>query len=210
MIGVLLVDDHAVVRVGFRMLLEVTPDVRVVGEAEDGDAACRTYARLKPDVVVMDLAMPGIGGLQAVRRLLATDSSARILALSAYDDAVHPKRVLKAGALGYLCKREAPQALLEAVRAVAANRRWIDPAIAQKMALDEVAGAESPLQSLSGREFDVFLMLARGRSVAEIAADLKLSASTVGTHMYHIKQKLQVTNQAEITLLALRHELIEP
>ena len=210
MIGVLLVDDHAVVRVGFRMLLEVTPDVRVVGEADDGEAACRTYAGLKPDVVVMDLAMPGIGGLQAVRRLLATDPAARILALSAYDDAVHPKRVLKAGALGYLCKREAPQALLDAVRAVAAGRRWIDPAIAQKMALDEVAGTESPLQTLSSREFDVFLMLARGRSVAEIAADLSLSASTVGTHMYHIKQKLQVANQAEITLLALRHRLIEP
>lgn len=210
MIGVLLVDDHAVVRVGFRMLLEGTPDVRVVGEADDGEAACRSYAQLKPNVVVMDLAMPGIGGLQAVRRLRAADPAARVLALSAYDDAVHPKRVLKAGALGYLCKREAPQALLDAVRAVAAGRRWIDPAIAQKMALDEVAGGGSPLQSLSAREFDVFVMLARGRSVTEIAADLNLSPSTVGTHMYHVKQKLQVANQAELTLLALRHALIEP
>ena len=210
MIGVMLVDDHAVVRVGFRMLLELAPDVRVVGEADDGETACRSYAQLHPDVVVMDLEMPGIGGLEAVRRLLAQDNNARILALSAHDDSVRPKRVLKAGALGYLCKREAPDALLEAVRAVAARRRWIDPAIAQKIALGDFAGGESPMEALSAREFDVFLMLARGRSVAEIASDLNLSPSTVGTHLYHIKQKLGATNQAELTLLAVRHQLIQP
>ena len=210
MIGVMLVDDHAVVRMGFRMLLELAPDMRVVGEADDGEGACARYAELRPDVVVMDLEMPGIGGIEAVRRLLARDPEARVLALSAHDDTVRPRRVLKAGALGYLCKREAPEALLEAVRAVAASRHWIDPAIAQKLALGDFTGGQSPTEALSAREFDVFLMLARGRSVAEIANDLSLSPSTVGTHLYHIKQKLGATNQAELTLLAVRHQLISP
>jgi two-component system, NarL family, invasion response regulator UvrY len=210
MIRVLLVDDHAVVRTGFRLLLEGQPEIRVVGEADSGESACQRYEELTPDVVVMDLAMPGMGGLEALRRIRAHHPQARVLALSAHEDALHARRALREGARGFLSKRSAPEALLEAVTAVAAGRRYLDVALAQKLALDEVErGGGAPLERLSEREFEVFVRLAGGATVQRIADDLKLSASTVGTHLYNIKQKLGVQNQAEMTLLAIRHGLIE-
>jgi len=208
MTRVMLVDDHAVVRVGFRMLLQAAPDIQVVAEADSGEAACQKYAEAAPDVVVMDLAMPGMGGIEAVRRILARDPRARILALSAHEDTAHPRRVLKAGALGYLSKRSAPEALIEAVLAVAARQRYLDPAIAQRLAMEELAGSQDPVKALSEREFEVFIQLAKGQSVAQIAENLKLSPNTVGTHLYNVKQKLGAGNQAELTLIALNHGLI--
>lgn len=210
MIRVLLVDDHAVVRMGFRLLLQSQPSMAVIAEADSGEAACQRYLELKPDVIVMDLAMPGMGGLEAVRRILAHDTQARILTLSAQDDPMHARRALREGALGFLSKRSAPEALLEAVSAVAAGQRFIDRSLAQKLALDEIQGsAKSVIERLSEREFDVFIRLARGATVQRIAEDLRLSPSTVGTHLYNVKQKLQVNNQSELTLIAIREHLIE-
>jgi two-component system, NarL family, invasion response regulator UvrY len=210
-IRVLLVDDHAVVRVGFRLLLQSVPEMSVVAEAESGEAACQMYLELNPDVVVMDLAMPGMGGLEALRRIRAHHPQARVLTLSAQDDPMHARRALREGALGFLSKRSAPEALIDAVTAVAAGQRYIDPSLAQKLALDEIDGAgKSVIERLSEREFEVFIRLARGESVQRIAEDLKLSPSTVGTHLYNIKQKLRVTNQSELTLIAIREALIEP
>ena len=210
MIRVLLVDDHAVVRTGFRLLLQSLAEVEVVAEAESGEVACQRYLELAPDVVVMDLAMPGMGGLEALRRIRARDPQARILALSAHDDPVHARRALREGALGFLSKRSAPEALVEAVTTVGAGRRYIDMRLAQKLALAEIEGAaRPPIERLSEREFEVFMRLARGATVQKIAEDLNLSASTVGTHLYNIKQKLEVTNQSELTLLAIRHGIIE-
>jgi len=206
---VMLVDDHAVVRMGFKLLLQAAQDLQVVAEADSGEAACTRYAQVRPDVVVMDLAMGGIGGIEAVKRILARDPAAKILALSAHADASHPKRVLKAGALGYLSKRSAPETLIEAIRTVAAGRRYIDASIAQLMAVQDVAGEQNPTEQLSAREFEVFVLLARGVSVNQIAETLHLSPSTVGTHLYNIKQKLAASNQAELTLIAVRHGLIE-
>jgi two-component system, NarL family, invasion response regulator UvrY len=210
MIRILLVDDHAVVRTGFRLLLQARPDVAVVGEAESGEAACQRYLELSPDVVVMDIAMPGMGGIEALRRIRAHDPQAKVLALSAHDDPMHARRALQEGALGFLSKRSAPEALLEAVAGVGSGQRYIDPRVAQRLALEDIGGAESsPIKRLSEREFDVFIRLARGASVQRIADDLRLSASTVGTHLYNVKQKLGVSNQSELTLLAIRHGLIE-
>jgi two-component system invasion response regulator UvrY len=210
MIRVLLVDDHAVVRTGFRLLLQARPDVAVVGEAESGEAACQRYVELSPDVVVMDIAMPGMGGIEALRRIRAHDPQARVLALSAHDDPMHARRALREGALGFLSKRSAPEALLEAVAGIGAGQRYIDPRVAQRLALENIEGTESsPIKRLSEREFDVFIRLARGASVQRIAEDLRLSASTVGTHLYNVKQKLGVSNQSELTLLAIRYGLIE-
>jgi len=210
MIRVLLVDDHAVVRTGFRLLLQARPDIVVAGEAESGEAACQRYIELSPDAVVMDIAMPGMGGLEALRRIRAHDPQARVLALSAHDDPMHARRALREGALGFLSKRSAPEALLEAVAAIAGGQRYIDPRVAQRLALDDIEGTESsPIKRLSEREFDVFIRLARGATVQRIADDLRLSASTVGTHLYNVKQKLGVSNQSELTLLAIRHGLIE-
>jgi two-component system invasion response regulator UvrY len=208
MIRVMLVDDHALVRMGFRMLL-ADAQVEVVAEADTGEQACADYARVRPDVVVMDLSMPGMGGLEAVRRLLAQDPKARVLALSAHEDTAHPRRVLRAGALGYLAKRSAPEALIAAVTAVAANRPYVDAHTAQALAVAEVRGETSPADTLSEREFSVFVQLARGLSVAQIADNLKLSPSTVGTHLFHVKQKLGAGNPSELTLVALRWGLID-
>ena len=208
MIRVMLVDDHALVRMGFRMLL-ADAQVEVVAEADTGEQACADYPKLKPDVVVMDLSMPGMGGLEAVRRLLAQDPKARILALSAHEDIAHPRRVLGAGALGYLTKRSAPDALIAAVTAVAAHETYMDPQTARALAMAQVKGETSPADALSEREFSVFLQLAKGLTVAQIADNLKLSPSTVGTHLYHIKQKLGASNQSELTLVALQWGLIQ-
>ena len=208
MIKVMLVDDHALVRMGFRMLL-ADAQVEVVAEAGDGELACQLYPRTRPDVVVMDLSMPGMGGMEAVRRLLAQDPKARVLALSAHEDTAHPRRVLRAGALGYLAKRSAPEALIEAVRTVARGDRYIDAETARALAMAQLEGEDSPADVLSEREFSVFLQLARGASVAQIAVNLSLSASTVGTHLYHVKQKLRAGNQSELTLVALRWGLLQ-
>src|SRR5258706_4547673 len=208
MIRVMLVDDHALVRMGFRMLL-ANANMEVVAEAGSGEQACQDYARAKPDVVVLDLSMPGMGGLEAVRRLLAQDPNARVLALSAHEDTAHPRRALRAGALGYLAKRSAPDALIAAVSAVARGERYLDAQTAQALALAQVEGKASPADVLSEREFSVFIQLARGLTVLQIAENLKLSPSTVGTHLYHVKQKLAASNQSELTLVALRWGLIE-
>jgi two-component system, NarL family, invasion response regulator UvrY len=210
MIRVLLADDHAVVRMGFRLLLQSNRDITVVAEAESGEAACQSYSELNPDVLIMDLAMPGMGGLEALRRIRARHPQAKILALSAHDDPIHASRALYEGALGFLSKRSAPETLLEAVTAVAAGKRFLDSAVAQRLALGEIqGGTKSPVERLSEREFDVFVRLARGETVQGIAENLKLSPSTVGTHLYNIKQKLNVVNQSELTLIAIRHGLIE-
>jgi two-component system invasion response regulator UvrY len=209
-IRVLLVDDHAVVRMGFRLLLQSVAEMSVIAEAESGEAACQLYLELSPDVVVMDLAMPGMGGLEALRRIRARHSQAQVLTLSAHDDPMHARRALQEGALGFLSKRSAPEALLEAVTVVASGRRYLDPVLAQKLALAEFDGAaKSPVERLSEREFEVFVRLAGGATVQRIASDLNLSASTIGTHLYNIKQKLSVANQSELTLIAIRHGLID-
>jgi len=205
---ILLADDHAVVRMGFRLLLEGA-GAEVVGEADCGEAAVQAFGPLQPDLLLMDVSMPGIGGLGALERVLAHHPGARVLMLSAHDDAQIPARALRAGAGGYLSKRAHPDELLHAVATVARGQRYIDPAIAPALALAQFAGGGDPVAALTEKEFAVFLQLARGRSVNEVAEDFCLSASTVGTHLYHIKQKLNVQNAAELTLVAVRNGLLE-
>lgn len=205
----MLVDDHAVVRMGFKLLLQACDDIEVVAEADSGEAACQTIEAAAPDVVVMDIAMAGMGGIEAIKRLSAKHSHVRILALSAHEDISHPMRALQAGAMGYLSKRSAPEVLIDAIHAIAKGQRYVDSQIAQRITVQAISGGKSPLEKLSAREFEVFTQLARGQSVVQISDTLKLSGSTVGTHLYNIKQKLALNNQAEMTLLALRHGLIE-
>ena len=208
-IRLLLVDDHAVVRMGFRLLLDTTSDLRVVAECGSGEEALRRYPEVEPDITVLDLSMDGMGGLETLSRLLAKWPGARILVLSAHEDTSHPRRALAAGALGYLTKRSAADALIEAIRQVAARKVFLEPGLAQEIAVEQVASPGSRLESLSAREFEVFIMLARGKSVNDIAEVLFLSPRTVGTHLYNIKQKLGAGNAAELTLIAIRNGLIE-
>ena len=205
----LLVDDHAVVRSGFKVLLQTWDDVEVVAEANSGEEALPLYTQHRPDVVVMDIAMAGMGGIEASKRLLALDPKVRILALSAHEDSSYAKRALQAGALGYLSKRTAPEVLIDALRMVARHQRFIDPIIAQRMANQQNSSDSQYIDKLSPREFEVFLALAKGRSVLDISQTLGLSASTVGTHLYKVKLKLQLSNQSEMTLLAMRHGLLD-
>lgn len=205
---IVLADDHAMVRLGFRLLLE-SAGAAVVAEADNGESAVRLYAESNPDVVVMDVSMPGIGGLAALERLLAWDARARVLMLSAHHDDVVPVRALRLGARGYLCKRAAPEEFLRAVGRVAADQRYLDPELAQAVALAQLSGSGSPVETLTEKELAVFLKLAEGRSVNDVAAAFSLSPSTVGTHLYHIKQKLNVQNAAELTLVAMRNGLLE-
>lgn len=207
-IRVLLADDHATVRMGFRLLLEGA-GASVVGEADCGEAAVSAYAQHRPDLLMMDVSMPGIGGLGALERVLAHHPDARVLILSAHDDAQIPARALRAGATGYLSKRAHPQELLRAAASVARGQRYIDPEIAPALALAQFSGSQDPLAALTEKEFAVFLQLARGRSVNEVATTQHLSPSTVGTHLYHIKQKLNAGNAAELALIAVRSGLIE-
>ncbi len=209
-INVMLVDDHAVVRMGFRLLLQGTNDIRVLAEASSGEEAVRTFADLRPDVVVMDISMPGIGGLEAIGRILAREPQAKILVLSAHEDVMHARRVLKAGAVGYLTKRSAADELIQAIRQVAQGRTYLEPNIAQQLAMQQLAGQKSPVDMLSEKEFKVFLALAKGESVQEIADIMSLSPRTIGTHLYNIKQKLGASNSAELAIIAIRSGLMEP
>ncbi len=209
-INVMLVDDHAVVRMGFKMLLELDPEIKVVSEAESGEQSIQRYMEFKPTVVVMDITMPGIGGLEAIERILAKDSSAKILVLSAHEDSVHPKRVLNAGAMGYLTKRSAAEEMIKAIRTVAGGKKYLEASVAQQMAIQQLSGDQNPVDVLSPREFEVFMALAKGKTTNEIAETLFLSPRTVGTHLYNIKQKLNANNSAEIALIAMRSGLIDP
>jgi len=208
-INVMLVDDHAVVRMGFKMLLESDADITVVAEAESGEQAIQRYMEHKPNVVVMDITMPGIGGLEAIERILAKDSAAKILVLSAHEDSVHPKRVLNAGAMGYLTKRSAAEELIKAIRTVATGKKYLEASVAQQMAIQQLSGDQNPVDVLSPREFEVFMALAKGKTTNEIAETLFLSPRTVGTHLYNIKQKLNANNSAEIALIAMRSGLLD-
>lgn len=207
-ITVLLVDDHSVVRAGFRRLLEEDKDIEVLAEAESGEEACLDYDKHKPDVLVMDLAMPGIGGLGATQRILAKDPKARILVLSVYEDVVFPSRVIQAGALGYISKRCGPDILIEAVKTVAQGHRFLNRDVAQQLALNAASG-NNPFHGLSDRQFEVFRLLAEGKSVNEIAEILHLSPKTVGTYQTHILNKLGVTSSAALARLAIRQGVID-
>jgi len=203
------VDDHAVVRMGFKMLIEAEEGIKVIGEAESGEIAIKLLQELKPDIIVMDITMPGIGGLEAIDRIMAKDKNTKILVLSAHEDSVHPKRVLNAGAMGYLTKRSAAEELIKAIKSIHQGKRYLEPNIAQQMAITQLSGESNPVEILSDREFEVFIALAKGKSTNEIADTLCLSPRTVGTHLYNIKQKLNANNSAEITLIAIRCGLID-
>lgn len=204
----ILADDHAVVRMGFRMLLEGA-GATIIAEADSGEAALAAFGEHKPDALVMDVTMPGIGGLGALERLFARHPNARVLMLSAHEDGQIPLRALRAGATGYLSKRAQPQELVRAVAQVARGQRYVDPELAPQLALAQFGGSNDPADALTDKEFAVFLQLAKGNSVSQVASTHKLSPSTVGTHLYHIKQKLNASNAAELALIAVRSGLIE-
>jgi len=209
-INVFLVDDHDLVRTGVRKILEGSSGIKVVGEADSGEDAVKQCRKLNPHVVLMDVRMPGIGGIEATRKLVRQDPDLKILVLTTCDNDLYPSRLLQMGASGYLTKGCSMEEMVQAIRAVHSGQRYISPEIANRLAFRHVTDKEeSPFDTLSERELQVMLMITKGVKVQEIADKLHLSPKTVNSYRYRIFEKLNVKNDVELTLLAIRHGLIE-
>ena len=209
MIKMLLVDDHDLVRSGLRSLLDHEADFEVVGEAGSGEQALQMLREQPCDVVLMDINMPGMGGLEATRRILARFPTTRVIAISMYAEEPYPSRLLEAGAAGYLSKDSAAAEVVTAVRQVAAGKSYVAASIASKLAVALIKGsATSPFESLSQREMQVVLQVVQGRSTKAISDSLCLSPKTVSTYRYRVYDKLEVGNDVELTRLAMRYGLI--
>lgn len=210
MIKVMLVDDHDLVRTGIKRLLEDHPNIKIVGEATSGEQALDQVSENDPDVVLMDINMPGIGGLEATRKLLQRKPMLKIIVVTMHEDDMFAQRFLKAGAMGYLTKGAKVDEILRAVEAVMANQRYLSPAIAQQIALSQMTEEESsPFDSLSERELQVLLMMMDGQSISAISEKLCLSPKTVSTYRTRLYAKLGVQNDIELARLALQHGVVE-
>jgi len=208
MIRVHLADDHPVVRAGLRRLLEDEDDIEIIAVSGSGGAAMQDFEQYRPDVTIMDLAMSGMGGLEALRRIKIRHPGARILALSFHTNSTILLRAMKEGAMGYLTKGSNPALLIEAVQQLMRGNRYIEPDMARKMAVDHRSGETTPLDRLTTRELEIFLMLAEGQSVAEIARILYISPNTAGNHQNSIMHKLNIHNKAELARLAMQENII--
>src|SRR5574337_579035 len=208
MIRVVLVDDHELVRSGFRLILSGQPDIEVLGEASNAEDGLRLIRKARPDVALVDVHMPGMSGIELTERVQRAGLQTRIVILTVVQDAQFPRRLLQSGALGYLTKGCASEELLQAVRTVARGQRYLDATIAREMALSTVDGDASPLESLSSRELEVALMLARGLAVSEVAKRLHLSAKTVSTYKQRLFEKLGVQHTIALAHVLSVHGLL--
>lgn len=203
-IKVILVDDHAVVRAGFRMLLSTETDIDVIAEAERGEAACQLYLEQQPDVMVLDLSMPGIGGLESIRRICNRDSNAKILVFSVHDEMVYVDRAMKAGAKGYISKNSAPGILVTAIQKIALGEIYIEQGLIKNLPQqNSKTDYQTIVDTLSAREFDVFLLLAKGLTAHKIADELCLGYKTVANYGTQIRSKLKVSTVAELAHIAM-------
>ena len=206
---IVLVDDHAVVRAGVRRLLEQEPLFEVIGEAESGEKAYQILAELKPDVMVMDLSMPGMGGLEAIRRILMRYEKAKILVLSMHEDLSFANQALKLGAKGYLTKNTLADDLVKSIETVNQGDVFLSEEIAKKMAMQSISGNQDPVHELSAREFEIFRLLAEGLDIDAIASTLNISSKTVSNYQTMIKQKLDINTPIELIRYAIKAGVIK-
>jgi DNA-binding NarL/FixJ family response regulator len=206
---IVLVDDHAVVRAGVRRLLEQEPLFEVIGEAESGEKAYQILAELKPDVMVMDLSMPGMGGLEAIRRILMRYEKAKILVLSMHEDLSFANQALKLGAKGYLTKNTLADDLVKSIETVTQGDVFLSDEIAKKMAMQSISGNQDPVDELSAREFEIFRLLAEGLDIDAIASTLNISSKTVSNYQTMIKQKLDINTPIELIRYAIKVGVIK-
>ncbi len=209
-IKILIVDDHQLIRKGVVSILDEVRGFQVVAEASNGEEAINFAKEFEPDVILMDIQMPGMGGMEASRKILRSHPDIRILALTVCESDIYPSRLLEEGAAGYITKDSTPDEMIRAIKTVAAGQRYISPNIAQRLALKRFTGnTASPFEHLSERELQVMLMITRGRKVQEIAEILHLSSKTVNTYRYRLFYKLGVKSDVDLTHLALQHGMIE-
>lgn len=208
-LNVVLVDDHAVVRTGFRLLLESSADIRVIAELDSGEAINQHVVELNPDVIVMDLSMPGMGGLEAIRRVRWKLPRIKILVFTMHDSVAFVEQALEAGASGYITKNNAPNVLVDAIRKIAGGEKYVDEKLAGQLSMKRDIGSSSPLGRLSRREFQIFCKFAEGVAVSDIAVDLSLSVKTVANYQTQIKEKLGICSTAELVKMALAHGVIK-
>jgi two-component system, NarL family, invasion response regulator UvrY len=208
-IKILIVDDHAIVREGYRSLLEKQPGMRVVGEASNGAIAYTRFQETAPDVVIMDLSMPEQGGLEAIVRICQRDPAARILVFSMHENPAFAVQATRAGAKGYITKGSEPETLIRAVHDVYRGKHVLSPDIAQALALTKLGGEGEVLAKLTVREFEILRMLVEARSTEDIAQELRISPKTVSNSHYHIKKKLGAASDIELVRIALRTNIID-
>jgi DNA-binding NarL/FixJ family response regulator len=206
---IVLVDDHAVVRAGVRRLLEQEPLFEVIGEAESGEKAYQIFGELKPDVMVIDLSMPGMGGLESIRRILMRYEKAKILVLSMHEDLSFANQALKLGAKGYLTKNTLADSLVKSIETVTQGDVFLSDEIAKKMAMQSISGNQDPVHELSAREFEIFRLLAEGLDIDAIASTLNISSKTVSNYQTMIKQKLNINTPIELIRYAIKVGVIK-
>ena len=206
---IVLVDDHVVVRAGVRRLLEQEPLFEVIGEAESGEKAYQIFGELKPDVMVMDLSMPGMGGLEAIRRILMRYEKTKILVLSMHEDLSFANQALKLGAKGYLTKNTLADDLVKSIETVTQGDVFLSDEIAKKMAMQSISGNQDPVHELSAREFEIFRLLAEGLDIDAIASTLNISSKTVSNYQTMIKQKLDINTPIELIRYAIKVGVIK-
>ncbi|UYK75041.1 response regulator [Xanthomonas sacchari] len=209
-IRVFLVDDHALVRTGMKLILSNQTDIEIVGEADSGENALPQIRQLKPDIVLCDLHMPGVSGLEVTERIVKGDHGTKVIIVSVLEDGPLPKRLLEAGASGYVGKAGDAQELLRAVRDVAMGKRYLGANIAQNLALANLEGGGSPFDALSPRELEVALLLTRGLRQEDIAKRLSLSAKTVNTHKARLFEKVGIQDNSALARLATQYGLLDP
>ena len=211
MINVLLVDDHELVRTGIKRILDDVRGFKVVGEAKTGEEAVQFCRQHNPDIVLMDMNMPGIGGLEATKKICRFCPDVKVIVLTMQCEDPFPSKVMQIGAHGYLTKSAGPEEVVNAIRAVKTGQRYIAPEIAQQIALAQFSGRneENPFTTLSDRELQIMLMITKGEKVQTIADQLNLSSKTVNSYRYRMFEKLDVGGDVELTHLAIRHKMIE-
>ena len=209
LISVMLTDDHAVVRSGLRRLLEQHDNITVIAEAESGEQAYQVFGEFMPDVLVMDISMPGMGGLEALRRILARYEDAKIIIFSMHETTTFAVQALTSGAMGYVAKSSDAQDLVQAVINAAQGKNYLSAELAQKVAAQSISGDDNPMEKLTTREFEIFRLLAEGKVVDEISTILNIGQKTVANYQTMLKQKLGINSPVELVRLAIRHGLID-
>ena len=210
LINVLLVDDHELVRTGIRKILDEVKGIKVIGEVGTGEDAIKFCRKSEPNVILMDMQMPGMGGLEATKKLLRYSPDIKIIVLTVYTEATIPTKVMQIGASGYLTKGACTDEMVNAIRAVNSGQRYLTPEIAQEMALNQFKTSdENPFNLLSERELQIMLMITRGEKVPDISERLMLSSKTINSYRYRMFEKLKVSNDVELTHLAIRHGMLE-